>query len=171
MTIGITAATSLTLGRAGTTCSLPGTAVLNVASGAWYSTAFTAGVNRLVNPALSNSALLSQFTNNIGVLTYTGTRTRTFKVDYSITFTIPAASSMTMTFFNSKNASVVLSTSQTSVRQQGVNATATPAQIVTTFSDIVSLAANGTIQLAANCSLSLNVAFQLISCNVVGLLN
>ena len=106
-------------------------------------------------------------------MTYTGTRTRAFKIDYAITYTIPASSAMIMTFFNTKNGSLVLGTSQTSIRKQGVAATlGNPAQIVTvSFSDIVSLVTNDTVQLAGACSATLNVAFPLVSCNIVGLLN
>lgn len=178
VTIAPTSATSLTLGRAGITTLTNGISAMIVASGAWYSTvsfinAFTAATNRLVIPSSTLNALLSEFTNALGVLTYTGTRTRTFKIEYSITYTNAANNGMIMTFFNSKNASIVLGTSQTSVRQQGYTSTlgATAQLITTTFSDIISLATNDTVELAAASSLSLNVTFSRISCNIVGLLN
>lgn len=178
ITIAPTSATSLALGRVGITTTTNGTSVMTVPYGAWYSSAnssigFTANTNKLTPPTTSSVGILSLFTYAAGVLTFTSAKSRVVKINYIITFTMPNNALTTMTFFNSVNGSTVLGTTQTSAKSQSYTATlGSNTQLVTvSFSDIISLNVNDTIQLAGACSASTTIVYNLISCNVISLLN
>ena len=87
----------------------------------WYSTttynpSFAAGVNRLTPPTAAVAGTLVDFTHALGVLTYTGARTRQFRIAYNVTFTA-GTQGTNMIFFNSIEASTTIGT-QSQQRQQ-----------------------------------------------------
>ena len=83
-----------------------------LSSGSWYSTttynpSFAAGVNRLTPPTAAVAGTLVDFTHALGVLTYTGARTRQFRIAYNVTFTAEPQGT-NMIFFNSIAASTTI---------------------------------------------------------------
>lgn len=174
LTIGPTTATSLTLGRSTVTTLVNGIFACTVPAGSWYSTTtynptFTAATNRLTPPTAATAGTLTEFTHSLGVLTYTGTRTRTFRMNFNITFT-SGASGANMIFFISKNASTTIGT-QAQQRYQ-IGASNNTMQICVNVTDVVSLATNDTVQLAGQCATSTAaVAYNFVSCNVNGITN
>ena len=81
------------------------------------SPSFVAGTNRLTPPTVAAAGPLVDFTHSLGVLTYTGARTRSFRINYNITITT-GASGANMTVFNSINSGLVISTTQAQQRYQ-----------------------------------------------------
>jgi hypothetical protein len=175
LNIGNSQATAVNIGTSGITTTALGVFTATIPSGAWYSNSaynpsFSAGVARLIPPTASLLGLASQFTYAAGILTYTGARTRTFKISYNIDY-VSGPNGSSMRFFNSTNGSVVLSSTQTQIFKQ-INATNNALGLTHAFSDITSLMTGDTIQLAATCSiLTAAVSFTNVSCNVIGLMN
>lgn len=173
ITLAGTIATQLTLARAAVPVICPGIFSSVVPQGAWYSTttynpAFSAGVNRLTPPTAATAGTLVEFTHALGVLTYTGTRTRPFTIRYNITF-LSGASGSSMTLFNSINGSTVIGT-QTRVRKQ-IDTTCDLIFSTMNFDDNIVLSTGQTVQLAGACAiLSSGVGYQFVSCNVMGAL-
>ena len=115
-------ATSIAIGRAAITSTINGTFATALPYGSWYSTttynpSFAAGTNRLTPPSAATPGALVDFTHALGVLTYTGARTRPFCIAYNITFT-DGANGTNMIFFKSIAASTTIGTTQTQQRQQ-----------------------------------------------------
>ncbi len=180
--IGNASSSGITLGRSGITTNVNSDLICNSSSifattvsiGTWYCTttynpSFTAGVTRLTPPATITTGILTNFTHSLGVLTYTGTRTRTFKVVYNITFT-SGPNGSNMIFFISKNASVTIGT-QTQQRMQ-IGFSNNVMQMCVQVEDLINLATNDTIQLAGQCAQTTGaVGYNYISCNVFNLNN
>jgi len=176
--IGTTNATSIAMGRSGISTFVSGVFATTISHGAWYSTSnfnpsFNANQNRLTPPSAATAGNLVDFTHSLGVLTYTGTRTRSFFISYNITFTTSTSApppSRDMTFFNSINGSTTIGT-QTQMKQ-GVNTSTSSLQMNLHFSDIIVLANGNTVQLGGACaSTTGTVAYNLVSCNIYALPN
>lgn len=171
ITVASTNATEIVLARAGVPVYCTGIFSTTVAFGSWYSTttynpAFSAGINRLTPPSSATAGLLIDFTHSLGVLTYTGTRTRVFKIEYDITWRA-GSSGANMIFFNSVGASTVIAV-QTQAREQ-VNVGTSALFRHTHFSDLVELSNGYTVQLAGQCAtLTSAVAYQFVSCKISG---
>jgi len=177
VSIGTSSATALSIGKSGITTTVSGDlAVTNSPYGAWYCTtsytpSFTAGTAKLTPPATVSSGSLNLFTHSLGVLTYTGTRTRIFRIEYMVSLTSGATSNFNLTLFNSTNGSTAISSTQTSIQTRIIAAAGNPDPSMT-FSDIITLNTNDTVQLAGLSSATeSNLAYSLVMCNITGLLN
>lgn len=182
ITIGNTNAPSITLGRLGIITNVNSDLICNVNSifattiniGTWYCSTtynptFTAGVNRLTPPTTVTTGTLVNVGYSAGILTYVGTRTRTFRINFNITIT-SGASGSNMTFFISKNGSTTIGT-QSQIRQQ-IFVQDAGTQMSLYISDLVTLAQNDTIQLAGACAIStVGVAYNFVSCQISNLSN
>jgi len=171
--IGPTLATAVLIGNNSISTSVLGNIInTNIPYAAWYSNTnynplFSANTNRLVPPTTTTAGLLSLFTQSTGVLTYTGNRSRTMKVSYSITYLVNAK--VTMTFFNSLNSSTTIASAQTFV--QAVNPTNNEPYSIS-FTDILNMNTNDTIQLGARSTASTNgTTFAVVNMNVIGLID
>ncbi len=174
--LGLTSATAVGIGSSGITTTVNGTFTTAVSRGSWYcktnfSPSFTANTNRLTTPGSATAGTLVDMTHaSTGVLTYTGTRTRTFDVKVSITFT-SGPSGSNMIFFISKNSSTTISTTQCEQRIQitgGNNAN----QMCLTLQDQIDLATNDTIQLAGTSALTTSaVVYNFVSMTAFALMN
>jgi hypothetical protein len=172
--IGRFLATQIILARAAIPVICHGIFSTAVPIGEWHSTttynpSFSAGINRLTPPTVATSGTLVEFTHSLGVLTYTGARTRRFKIDYDITIRYGANGS-NMTLFNSIDGSTAIGI-QTQIRKQvdtKNNGIFEPLH----FSGVITLSSNQTTQLAGACAiLSSAVQYQYVSCNIIGLLD
>lgn len=140
-----------------------------VSKGSWYSTttynpSFTANTALLTRPTAATAGPLVNFTHNQGILTYTGTRTRTMRFQYDIQLTLGASGS-NMTYWNSINGGVVLGT-QTRVGNT-VSLLNTGLQITVSFSDVVTMNTNDTIQLVGQCATTTSgVAYNFVQFNI-----
>ena len=174
LVIGPTTATSIAIGRAAITSTVNGIFATALPQGAWYSTttynpSFAAGVNRLTPPTAATAGTLVDFTHALGVLTYTGTRTRQFRIAYNITFTSGTTGS-NMTFFNSIAASTVIGTQAQQKQQIFIQNSAT--QMCVVLLDNITLATGQTAQLAGACAtLSAAVGYNFISCSISAMPN
>jgi hypothetical protein len=150
-----------------------GGSVIGSSYGAWYCTttytpAFTAATNRLIPPTTVSAGSLLLFTHSLGVLTYTGTRTRVFRISYNISFSDSNANHL-YTFFNTINGSLTLGTTQTRSVVFLRNASESYSICLT---DNVTLNQNDTVQLAANKDATqTSTSFNFVMCNISGLLN
>ncbi len=176
LTLGGTNATSVTIGKSAILSLVNGIfAVASSPSGSWYclsnfSPTFNAGVARLIPPTVTFGGTLTEFTQTLGVMSYTGTRTRTFQISYNITFT-SGPNGSNMTFFNSITGSLVIASTQTSIFQQ-IGSNNTNLQMTVSFSDNISLATGNTVQLAAMCAINTSaVTFTRVSMNISSILN
>lgn len=155
--------------------TMSGSLFTPTAYGSWYSTtaylpAFVAATPRLIPPTVATAGNLNLFTHAAGVLTYTGTPTRIFRISYNISFT-SGANGTNMTFFNSYNASVVIAGGIARAFRQ-VTASNNATGLYVSFSDNLALGTGDTVQLGGMCALlSVAVSFNFVSCSVTGLLN
>lgn len=171
MSIGNVTATQVVIGKTLGDVIISGELNTRQGFGAWYSStaylpSFTAGTARFIPPTTQTSGSLSQFTNaSLGILTYTGAVARNCTISYNISFlTGPSLSSMT--FFNSRNLSLVIGAGQARQFVQ-VNALNNATRICVSFTDNVVLAPGDTVQLAAICAASTAaVSFDFVSCNI-----
>ncbi len=176
LSIGTSTATSVTIGRTNVTTLVNGIfASTEYPMGAFYTTtsysvALTSTPIYLAPPTVT-SGTLDQFTQTIGQLTYTGTRTRRFSVTYNITFLSGAAGS-NMTFFIAIGSAAppVLGTSQASIFEQITTGKAA-AQTTVNISDTISLSQNQFFRLTASCASNLNITFNRLSCVITALMN
>lgn len=140
-----------------------------VSKGSWYSTStynpsFTSNIALLTRPSAATAGTLVNFTHSQGILTYTGTRTRTMRFQYDIQLTL-GANGANMTYWNSINGGVSLG-AQT---RTGNTVTVLNAglQITTSFSDLVTMNTNDTIQLVGQCSATTSgVAYNFVQFNI-----
>jgi len=154
-----------------TITSLVGPLIAITPTGSWYCSTsylplFGAGVARLVPPTVSTvGTSLRNFTYAAGVLTYTGSVTRDFRISYNISLLL-GASLANMTFFNSINGSLVIAATQSRQfyqSQPSNNAT----RVCFVLTDNISLANGNTVQLAAICATaSATTSLDFISCNI-----
>jgi hypothetical protein len=177
LSIGTTNATSVTIGKAAVVTTVNGIFNTTVSLGSWYSTTnFQPGwanTNyKVIPPTAATAGSLSEFTHATGVLTYTGTRTRTFYVTYNISVTL-GVTGANLTFSPSKNASTVIG-NQTQLKEQ-VNASNTATSNTVNLNDFVTLATGDTIQLMAKSdsvqSTTNGGTFNFVSCQIFGFLN
>ena len=168
-------ATSIAIGRAVVTTTINGIFATALPFGAWYSTtsynpSFAAGVSRLTPPTAATAGSLVDFTHALGVLTYTGARTRQFHIAYNITFTA-GANGTNMTFFNSIAASTIIGTTQSQQRQH-ITSQLALTQISLVVVDNVTLATGQSVQLAGACAaLSAAVSYNFVSCVILAMPN
>lgn len=175
LVIGPASATSIAIGRATVTTTINGIFATPLPFGTWYSTttfnpSFAAGVNRLTQPTAAIAGPLVDFTHALGVLTYTGTRTRQFHIAYNITFTA-GPNGTNMTFFNSIAASTIIGTTQSQQRQQ-VTTQLASTQMSLTVIDIITLTTGQSAQLAGACAtISAAIGYNFISCAISAMPN
>jgi hypothetical protein len=140
-----------------------------VSKGSWYSTTtynpnFSAGTAKLTPPSSATAGTLVNFTHSNGILTYTGARTRTMRFQYDIQLTL-GANGTNMTYWNSINGGTSLG-AQTRTGNT-VTLLNTGLQITTSFSDLITMNTNDTIQLVGQCSAnSTSVGYNYVQCNV-----
>ena len=104
------------------------------------------------------------------MLSYTGARTRQFRIAYNITFTA-GANGTNMIFFNSIAASTTIGTTQTQQRQQ-ITSQLALTQMSLTVIDNVTLTNGQSVQLAGACAaLSAAIGYNFISCNISAMSN
>ena len=176
LSVGGTNASALSLGRAAISTTILGTTIATVPYGSWYctasfTTAMSAGVKTPILPvAASNGPQVDFSFLSPGVLTYTGSRpNRVCTIHYNINY-LMGPNGANMTFFNSKNNNAVLSAVQARA-VQNTNLTYNSLRVNCSFSDNV-VASNGdTFRLYGSCATLQNITFDLISCNITGLLN
>lgn len=167
--LGSTSATQVNIGHSGVSTIITGPASISTPIGSWYSTtaylpAFTAATARLIPPTASTAGSLIDFTQSLGVLTYTGLVARDFHICYNISF-LTGASLSNMTFFNSKNGSLVLGTQARIFFQ--VHPLNNATRVCVHFSDNITMATGNTVQLAAICALTTSaISFDFVSCNI-----
>lgn len=169
--IGQTTATSIAIGHAGITTNIVGDLTYNVGSAGWYSStayspAFTIGVATLIPPTAASAGIYNNlFTHSLGVLTYTGLVTRSFRISYNITY-VSTPTSGTLTFFNSINGNLVIAGTQ-SRQILSANASTGGTTRCVSLTDIIVLNSGQTVQLAATSSiLSSGYSFTFVSCNI-----
>ena len=175
LTMGANSATTLTFGRSGTTTTVNGNFVTTTAYASWYSsTSFfplLTHTNALISPTMSTLGICSQFAmTSPGILTYVGSRARTFRVEYSISFITPIVPT-TLLWFNAVNGSTVVGSTTALARYQ-VNANNQDLGAHVTVSDITSLNYGNTIQLGGSAAPSnARPSIDFVSCMVSGMLN
>lgn len=172
--LGTTNATQVSIGRSGISTIVTGPLNATTPTGAWYCStaylpAFTAGVARLIPPTTVSAGTLVNFTHSGGVLTYTGLVARDFRISYNISL-LTGPSTSNMTFFNSKNGSLVISSTQASQFFQ-VHPSNNATRVCVTLVDNITLAPSDTVQLAAICALTTSaVSFDFVSCGIISTL-